>query len=110
MFSPPKLDWEILPEVSHDSSEVLVCFVNSKSGGNQGLHVLTELKKLLHPIQVVDVSKIDPFVVLLEFAKLSSYKVLVCGGDGTVGWILDCVQRLYSIILGKSFPYYAAPE
>jgi len=52
----------------------------------------------MHPMQVVDVSKSDPFMVLLEFAKLSSYKVLVCGGDGTVGWILDCVQRLQTLI------------
>jgi len=84
---------------------VLVCFVNSKSGGNQGLNILKELKNFFHPVQVVDVSKTDPFMVLLEFAKLSSYKILVCGGDGTVGWILDCVQRLQTMIAGETTMY-----
>jgi diacylglycerol kinase (ATP) len=65
---------------------------------------MNELEKLLHPIQIVDVSETDPFAALLEFSKLSAYKILVCGGDGTVGWILNCVQDLVDHV-GNGGPF-----
>ena len=83
------------------NSEPLLCFVNSKSGGNQGLFIRTELKKLLHPAQIVDVSKVNPKKALDEFSKLPVYKVLVCGGDGTVGWILNCLSDLSTETSGQ---------
>jgi diacylglycerol kinase (ATP) len=83
-----------------NNSEPLLCFVNSKSGGNQGLYICTELKKLLHPAQIIDVSKVNPKKALDEFSKLPAYKVLVCGGDGTVGWILNCLSDLSSDTTG----------
>eukprot|EP01038_Epipyxis_sp_PR26KG_P004856 gene4856-6806_t len=86
--------WTIdLSNITPDISP-LICFINVKSGGQQGTFALKELQKLLNPLQVVDISKVDPLVVILKFSKLIKWKVLVCGGDGTVGWILNILDKL----------------
>jgi diacylglycerol kinase (ATP) len=71
----------------------LVCFINSKSGGQQGLYFQEQLQKLLNPYQIIDLSKYrNPVIVLKEFAKLPKIKVLIVGGDGTISWILDSLE------------------
>ena len=68
--------------------------------------VLAQLRMLLNPVQVFDLSKCDPTAVIRAFAEFRGLKVLVAGGDGTVGWILDCIERLP---LGKRPPVAIAP-
>ena len=80
----------VLPE-----SQPLLCFVNSRSGGYQGQIVIRQLRKLLNPHQVCDLAIIDPYTILRDFSVIPSLRVLVCGGDGTVGWILNCIERLH---------------
>ena len=72
----------------------MLCFVNTKSGGNQGKLVIQILKKLLNPVQVIDAFTVDTITVLEKFCSLPSLMVLVCGGDGTVGGILDYLAML----------------
>ncbi len=81
----------------------LVCFINAKSGGQQGLYFQEQLLKLLNPYQVIDLSKLRPLpttnhhltLILKEFAKLPTrLKVLICGGDGTITWIMDAIQAI----------------
>ena len=79
----------VLPE-----SQPLLCFVNSRSGGYQGQLVIRQLRKLLNPHQVCDLAVIDPYTTLQEFSVIPSLRILVCGGDGTVGWILNCIEKL----------------
>lgn len=31
---------------------------------------------------------------LYVFRKVKSYKILVCGGDGTIGWVLQCLDNV----------------
>ena len=31
---------------------------------------------------------------LYVFRKVEKYKILVCGGDGTVGWVLQCLDNV----------------
>ena len=31
---------------------------------------------------------------LYVFRKIKDYKILVCGGDGTVGWVLQCLDNV----------------
>lgn len=72
----------------------LLCFVNTKSGGKYGTFAMKELKSLLNPVQVIDLQKSDPMCALTAFSKLPSFRVLVCGGDGTVRWIFNCIEQL----------------
>ena len=78
------IDPSLLPE---DSIPLLV-FVNSRSGGQLGGYLFNQLGKNLNPLQVVDLYKTDPKVALRQFCDLPRVRVLVCGGDGTVAWIL----------------------
>ncbi len=34
------------------------------------------------------------FSRLYVFRKIEKYKILVCGGDGTVGWVLQCLDNV----------------
>uniref|UniRef100_A0A3Q4B4I1 Diacylglycerol kinase n=1 Tax=Mola mola TaxID=94237 RepID=A0A3Q4B4I1_MOLML len=49
----------------------LLVFVNSKSGDNQGPHLGLRL-----------------------FQKFDTFRILVCGGDGSVGWVLSEIDTL----------------
>uniref|UniRef100_A0A8C0FCP8 Diacylglycerol kinase n=1 Tax=Bubo bubo TaxID=30461 RepID=A0A8C0FCP8_BUBBB len=60
--------WPIsLPWVHAEPTHPLLVLVNPKSGGRQG--------------------------ELSFFRDTPDFRVLACGGDGTVGWILDCIDK-----------------
>uniref|UniRef100_A0A3Q3VTV6 Diacylglycerol kinase n=1 Tax=Mola mola TaxID=94237 RepID=A0A3Q3VTV6_MOLML len=61
-------DGHVLQIVPIPDTHPLLVFVNPKSGGKQG--------ERLH-----------------FFRNLREYRILACGGDGTVGWLLDAIDR-----------------
>ena len=45
-------------------------------------------------LQVFDLCNGGPLCGLYVFRKIEKYKILVCGGDGTIGWVLQCLDNV----------------
>ncbi|XP_041051199.1 diacylglycerol kinase eta isoform X2 [Carcharodon carcharias] len=72
----------------------LLVLVNSKSGDNQGVKFLRKFKQLLNPAQVFDLMIGGPHLGLRLFQKFATFRILACGGDGSVGWVLSEIDKL----------------
>ncbi|KAJ8247707.1 hypothetical protein GJAV_G00249380 [Gymnothorax javanicus] len=72
----------------------LLVFVNPKSGGNQGAKIIQSFMWYLNPRQVFDLSQGGPKEGLEMYRKVHNLRILACGGDGTVGWILSTLDQL----------------
>ncbi|XP_066570937.1 diacylglycerol kinase eta isoform X2 [Amia ocellicauda] len=79
---------------SPSCSSPLLVLVNSKSGDNQGVKFLRKFKQLLNPAQVFDLMNGGPQLGLRLFQKFVTFRILVCGGDGSVGWVLSELDKL----------------
>ncbi|KAM7508397.1 hypothetical protein LguiA_018850 [Lonicera macranthoides] len=89
----------------------LVVFINSRSGGRHGPELKGRLQELMSEEQVFDLQTVKPheFVkyALGCLEKLADHgdrcakvtrkklRVVVAGGDGTVGWVLGCLGDLH---------------
>lgn len=88
----------------------MVVFINPRSGGRHGPVLMERLQHLISEEQVFDLSDVKPneFVLygLTCLEKLAAtgdscaketrdkIRIVVAGGDGTVGWVLGCVGEL----------------
>ncbi|CAM9601191.1 unnamed protein product [Ectocarpus sp. 4 AP-2014] len=102
------------------ASPVLV-FLNSASGGKMGPKVLEKIRALIPESQLFDLQEVGqgrwkPEDKLKLFQHTKDTKVLICGGDGTMGWILSCIDRLRmaaepgpSVSQEESFPVAMMP-
>ena len=60
----------------------------------QGVLFLRRFRRALNPAQVFDLMCTGPTVGLKLFEKLDTFRVLVCGGDGSIGWVLTEMDKL----------------
>ncbi|CAG0918863.1 unnamed protein product [Notodromas monacha] len=76
-------------------SSPLLVFVNSKSGDNHaGVKFFKRFRQLLNPAQVFDLSVSGPSTGLKLFRAFDPFRILVCGGDGSVAWVLAEIDKL----------------
>ena len=69
-------------------------FLNPKSGGNQGAKLMQKFQWLLNPRQVFDLTDGGPGQAIEMFRHVPNIKLLACGGDGTVGWLLSVLDKI----------------
>ncbi|KAL8607776.1 hypothetical protein ACOMHN_039449 [Nucella lapillus] len=101
----PNIQAQMLPE----GVQPLMVFVNVKSGGCQGLDLITSFRKLLNPHQVFNLDNGGPLPGLYVFRNIPYYNILVCGGDGSVGWVLSCLDNVGQDALCQSPPMAIVP-
>ncbi|CAK9292989.1 unnamed protein product [Gordionus sp. m RMFG-2023] len=72
----------------------LIVFVNSKAGDKQGIKIIRRFKQYLNPIQVFDLLNGGPVFGLKLFRKFEPFRILICGGDGSISWVLNEIDNL----------------
>ncbi|ERN20187.1 diacylglycerol kinase 2 isoform X1 [Amborella trichopoda] len=83
----------MLVDLPQDARPLLV-FINVKSGAQYGPFLRRQLNMLLNPVQVFEINSLQgPEVGLELFRAVKYFRVLVCGGDGTVAWVLDAIEK-----------------
>jgi len=73
---------------------VFLALVNPKSGGNVGSHLLERFKEILDEDRIYDLSNGGPKKALEDHGHKDNLRLIACGGDGTVGWILSVMDSM----------------
>jgi len=97
VFSSQSLDWnrwEILPSTLPSTCHPILVFINTKSGPQVGTILRDQFSLLMNPLQVVTLPRNDPMPPLRTFATVPNLRLVIVGGDGTIGWIITCVESL----------------
>lgn len=69
---------------------------NRRSGNNDGAHILSYFRRMMNPCQILDLSVHSPLLILKWCSLIPvgvKFYVLVAGGDGTVAWVLNSINK-----------------
>ena len=86
-------------EIKRLNIHPVVVFVNRKSGGGLGAALIERLSHTLHHVQICDLSSSRPSEYLALYKGVAAdedcgVRLLCCGGDGTVAWVLQEARLL----------------
>jgi diacylglycerol kinase (ATP) len=90
----------------------LIIFANTKSGSNDADMIMKHFRGILNPLQVININNIDPekvFKWMAKYSDLVQFNILVCGGDGSVGWLLEIAAKFnfkVRVLAKKKFSLY----
>lgn len=70
----------------------IIAIVNKSSGGQVGVDILQSFYRYLNPIQVIDLLE-EGLDKLKLFKNLKRIKIIVGGGDGTIGSVLTYMSE-----------------
>ncbi|XP_063636187.1 eye-specific diacylglycerol kinase-like isoform X2 [Cydia splendana] len=84
----------VIKPIPAENMKPVLVFINPKSGGNQGAKLLQKFQWHLNPRQVFDLTQGGPGPGLELYRKVPNLRILACGGDGTVGWVLSVLDRI----------------
>ena len=85
------------PATPSSRGKPLLCFVNGKSGGRRGAALMELLANRddIDAVEIVDLTAEGPNASLRRHVGVvPDLRVLVCGGDGTVAWVLQAIEEL----------------
>ena len=91
---------EPAPSSAATAPPPLLVFVNGKSGGRRGERLKTALACApdLDALDVVDLGAArGPEAALRAHGHVEGLRILVCGGDGTVAWVLQALEDLEEV-------------
>jgi diacylglycerol kinase (ATP) len=74
----------------------LFVFANPKSGNNDAELIVSHMTTVLNPLQIIEINKKNLDMILKwieEYSDTIQFKLLVCGGDGSVGWLLESISK-----------------
>jgi diacylglycerol kinase (ATP) len=75
----------------------LLVFTNKLSGGQKGEAIYRQLLRLLNPRQVFQLENDTTIKQALDiYSSLSNTRILVCGGDGSIGWIISTLAERFT--------------
>lgn len=87
-----KINRSILNDNDCQQWNPLFVFANASSGSADARIIMTHFSRILNPLQIIEMNRENvkkSISWMQEYSDIVEFKILVCGGDGSVGWILD---------------------